>query len=303
MVTECTSGGGAVYTAGMMTTTTLPTISATHHSPADQYLHRRAAAMAERDRLETQWNRLANARLAAGLAEIGVGAWGLWGWNPIGWWLALASLIAFIALAAAHNRVGRRRDAAALTVQVNEEGMARVGRDWDALPPRREAAIPPDHAFAGDLDLFGRASLSCLLGTVSTGMGWVRLHGWLLAPAEPAAVAERQARVADLAPRLDWRQQFERLGRASEMAGKQTDPEPFLQWAEGEPWLARRRWLLALAWIGPIALVALAAGQALGVLPGPFWPLALAFNLVVAAVLGREAAAIAGGGGEQARAR
>jgi hypothetical protein len=279
-----------------------PPAAASHHSPADQYLHRRAAAMAERDGLEATWNRLANVRLVAGLAVIAFGAWGLWGRNMLGWWLALAALVAFIALATAHNRIGRRRDTAALAVLINDDGIARVARDWDALPPRWEAVVPPDHAFAGDLDLFGRASLSCLLGTVSTGMGWERLRGWLMDPADPETVLARQARVGDLAPRLDWRQQFERLGRASARDGKQTDPEPFLAWAEGEPWLAKRRWLLALAWIGPVMLVLLAAGQAVGLVSAPLWPLALVFNLVVAGVLGREAGAIAGEVGQQARA-
>ena len=162
---------------------TQPTHDAPPDSPASHYRARLADATAERDRLEAAWNRLANFRLVAGLAAIAFGAWGLWGRSTAGWQLAALSLAGFVALAAAHNRVGRRRDAAALAVRVNDEGLVRIDRDWDALPPRHEAAIPSDHPFAGDLDLFGRASLSCLLGTVSTGMGWERMTAWLLTPA------------------------------------------------------------------------------------------------------------------------
>ncbi|MGI9253832.1 MAG: hypothetical protein ACR2J8_08800, partial [Thermomicrobiales bacterium] len=277
-------------------------MTVSHAAPIDQYANRRAAAAGERDRLDARWNRLANLRLVAGLAVIGFGAWGLWGRNPLGWWLALAALVAFVALAVTHNRIGKRRDAAALSVLVNEEGIARVEREWEALPPRWEAAIPADHPFAGDLDLFGRASLSCLLGNVSTGMGWKVLRGWLLVPGEPEEVAARQERVRGLAPRLDWRQRFELLGRASAAAGKQTDPAPFLAWAEGPRWLEHRRWLLALAWVGPVALVALLIAQAVGVAPGPFWMLALGFNLAVSGVLGREAVTINAAVGEHARA-
>ena len=257
--------------------------------PAAAYAARRDQAAAARDALAARWNALANARLVAFLGAAALGAWGLWGRSAVGGWLAVVGFVAFATLAVWHNRVGKRRDRAALAAHLNEEGMARIGRDWDALPPRHDVEVPPDHPFAGDLDLFGRASLSCLLDTPSTPMGAETLAAWMLAPAGAAAVVARQGAVADLAPRLDLRQELEALGRAGERSRRPV--EPFLAWAEGEPWLARRPWLRALAWVGPLALVGLIALQALGLVAAPLWPLALVFNTAVVGVFGRRAVA------------
>ncbi|HYO30327.1 MAG TPA: hypothetical protein VER37_07070, partial [Thermomicrobiales bacterium] len=269
---------------------TPPQALATDPTPAAAYAVRRDRAAAERDALAARWNQLANARLVAFLAAAACGAWGLFGRSALGGWLALAGFVAFAALAVWHNRVGKTRDRAALAARLNEEGLARIARDWAALPPRHEVEIPADHPFAGDLDLFGRASLACLLDTPSTPMGAAALASWLLSPAPAATVTARQGAVADLAPRLDLRQELEALGRAGEEARRPV--EPFLAWAEGEPWLARRPWLRALAWAGPLALVGLGALQALGILAAPLWPLALVANLAIVGVLGGRAVAI-----------
>jgi energy-coupling factor transporter ATP-binding protein EcfA2 len=60
---------------------------------------------------------------------------------------------------------------------------------------------------------------------------------------------ERQRAVAELAPRLDLRDDLIASGRLT--AGPSPDPAPFLRWAEGEPWLLRRAALLWAARIMP----------------------------------------------------
>ncbi len=261
--------------------------------PAAAYAERRDAYAAERDALHARWNLLANLRLVAGLAAIALGAWGLWGRNATAGWLALAAFAAFVVLAASHNRVGKRRARADLFVNLNEAGLARITRDWDVLGAGEPPAIPipPDHPFANDIDLFGRASLERLLDTAATPMGRATLATWLLHPASADEVRERQPAVAELAPRLAWRQEVEGVGRRA--ADRQADPAPFLAWAEGELWLAHRPWLLALAWIGPILLLATVVLQAAGIVQLPLWPLAIALNLFVALALGAHAGTIA----------
>jgi hypothetical protein len=260
--------------------------------PAALYVARRDRYAAERDDLQTTWNRLANGRLAAGLVAIGCGAWGLWGRSALGGWLALVGFVAFVALALWHNRVGQRRARAALFAELNATGLARIGRDWDALgagdPP--PVVVPPDHPFAHDIDLFGRASLARLLDTAATPMGRAALADWLLHPAAAAVVRERQAAVTELAPRLAYRQEVEAVGRRA--ADRQADPAPFLAWAEGGSWLGHRRWLLVLAWLGPLLLLAAVAAQATGATALPLWPLAIVLNLLVGLVLGAPAGAI-----------
>ncbi len=249
------------------------------------YHERRERFGTERDELTRRWNRVANLRLLAFLLGAAVLAWGVWADSSAGVAAGVVLLGGFGALAVYHGRLGRRRRRAATLWQINDEAAKRVERDWAALPVRHETRAPADHPFAADLDLFGRASLAHLLDTPATPMGEAALAAWLLAPADPAAVRERQAAVAELAPRLDLRQELELRGRLA--AADRLDPEPFLAWAEGAPWLARRSLLRAWSWIGPGLLLALGAAQLLGAVDRPYWALLLVVNLLIGQVGGR----------------
>src|SRR6185436_11214094 len=126
-------------------------------------------------------------------------------------------------------------------------------------------ALAQDHR-ARDLDLFGRASVLQLLGTAHTPAGRLRLAGWLLQPAAPV----------ELAREVDFRQQME--VRTRPMENTPPDVEPFLQWAEGTPWLLARPGLVWLTRILPPITVALILAAFLTPLPAfPAW-LLLAVN-------------------------
>ncbi|MEA2574463.1 MAG: hypothetical protein QOH93_1761, partial [Chloroflexia bacterium] len=85
-----------------------------------------------------------------------------------------------------------------------------------------------------------RASLFQLIETVSTSTGEATLGRWLKQFAPVEVVRQRQAAVAELAPQIDLRDELALPGR---LFKERPDPEPFLRWAEGEPWLAKRPWL------------------------------------------------------------
>jgi energy-coupling factor transporter ATP-binding protein EcfA2 len=176
-------------------------------------------------------------------------------WAP---WGAGLTLGAFAALALVHDRRLRQERRIAELRRINEEGLARLDRDWDRLPLLAEP--PRDHGLplARDLDLYGRASLFQLLGTAHTPAAKGLLRDWLdAAPAGlPAELRRRQAAVEELAAKIDFRQLLE-----LELRGMERHPpdcEPFLTWAEGEPWLLERRWLL---WSGRL-LTTLTVGMA-----------------------------------------
>ncbi len=246
----------------------------------------------ERDELTRRWNRVANLRLLAFVAAaVGLGV-GVWQRSPVAALIGVALLGGFVALARHHGDLGRRRRDAAGRCAINEDALARLARDWDALPLRHTTRPEPDHPFAADLDLFGRASLLHLLDTTTTPMGEAALAGWLLTPATAETVRERQAAVAELAPRLEWREEFALRGRLREEA--KPDPEPFLAWAEGPPWLARRPLLRWAAWAGPILLWLAVVAQATGLVGRPYWLAFLALNLAISQTRGDTAHHIAG---------
>ena len=140
-----------------------------------------------------------------------------------------------------HEHVRRQMLRSGVLRQINQEAIARLRRQWQGLPvPRVE--VPPQHqAVAGDLDLFGHASLFQLLCHANTPRGIRMLRDWLLEPATPEEISRRQQAVAELGPYLDLRQTLILEGRL--LANRGEAAEGFVPWAEGEPWLAARPWL------------------------------------------------------------
>ena len=199
---------------------------------------------------------------------------------------ALAFAI-FLVLAVFHSRVIRAERRAKDLAALQDEGLARLARDWQALPlPRlpEDLTLPP---LARDLGLFGQASLFQLLGTVHTPPGKAALARWLLEPASPEEIARRQGAVAELAPEIELRQLLEVGVKPMEKAPP--DPEVFLRWAEEGPGLlGERPWLvwlcraLALATLG-FGLAWLAPGSPV---PGAVPLLLVVLNLVLTRVYG-----------------
>jgi hypothetical protein len=254
--------------------------------PAGVYRERSAEAGREAARLGGAIDRVVNLRLAAFLlaaACAGIAWWRGWALLAVA---AGAALVAFAAFVRWHGRLSARHRRAVMRRQLNDEALLRLARDWDGLSAHAGPSEPPpdDHPYAADLDVTGRASLLRLLDTTTTPAGAATLTGWLLAPAEPAIVGERQAAAAELARLLDFREELQLLGRLR--TGDRPDPEPFLRWAEAggppEGWRLLRTW----AWAGPALALALGLLWLTHVIVPPLWIPALALNAVVGLVLG-----------------
>ncbi|HLV66031.1 MAG TPA: hypothetical protein VKY73_09460, partial [Polyangiaceae bacterium] len=156
--------------------------------------------------------------------------------------LAVVGLSAFIALVVLHARVLDAQDLAERWVDVNRAALARSSHDFASIPDTGEGLAPPDHPYAADLDLFGRASLFQRLSVARTRVGRERLAELLLEPASTESVRERQRTVRALAADLDLRQRFEAhaLGVAGAKPGttrvrSAPNPELLFKWAESEP--------------------------------------------------------------------
>jgi hypothetical protein len=259
-------------------------------SPTDprlSYETRLAAASTGYERVNTRWNLVANARLVAFLAAAVAAAWGLWGRASLGWGIAGHLLAVFGVLAVYHARLGRERARLATLLAIQEEALSRIDRRWSDLPAPWVPEVSPNHPYAFDLDIVGRASLFQLANTTATRMGRETLARWLLAPADPAVATTRQGAVADLAHRLDLRQEIELRGRAA--AGAEADSEPFLAWAEDPHGLADRTWLRWAAWVGPLAVVVLGVADLTGFIAAPLWGVPLLANLLIGATAARRA--------------
>lgn len=211
----------------------------------ETYESRAAAHAARRDAEARRSAAIARARLVVFLAAAAVIVWALANGLREPRLEAAGGLLAvFVALVVWHARVERRAAWHEALRIACEHARARVDRRWDDLP---SGALPAgiditSHPYALDLDLFGRASLFQWLGPTATPGGALRLAQWLLAPADPGAIPERQAAIAELAATPEWREQLAAHGVLAR-ASRDTDLDAFLRWAETPP--SPHRWLKA----------------------------------------------------------
>ena len=120
-------------------------------------------------------------------------------------WVTTVAIV-FLGVVAWHSRVLAARDLARRAVAWYEHGVQRIRHQWLDCGDQGERFRPAEHAYADDLDIFGRGSLFQLLSTARTRGGQETLAGWLLAPAPPDVVRARQAAVRELAGRLPLRE-------------------------------------------------------------------------------------------------
>jgi hypothetical protein len=223
------------------------------HAPADEYRARLGARRETHSSLTRLDARFSYARLMVfgGGVLCAIAAWR--GWTAP-WWLAIP-LVVFALLVVRHDRVMRRRDAAARAIAFYERGLARIEDRWPGTGDTGERFRNPDHLYAQDLDLFGPGSLFELLSIARTRAGEETLAGWLMAPADATEILARQQATHDLAPRLDLR---EALSLAGADIRASVHSEALVAWAEGPPHLSNR-WIRPAATILTIAAIVAAA--------------------------------------------
>lgn len=224
-------------------------------TPEIVYRERIAHWSAERDREQRRSDRNGNVSVALIVcALVGLGLWFWYHAAPLlggTGVLALAFAISFIRHGGVNQSLRRARE----LLTLSEQGLARVQRDWAHIPLHDAAPADPTHAYAADLDVLGQASLEHLLHTPTTPIGRATLRGWLLDPADWPTMQARQAAVAELKPQLDLREEVALRGQ--QLLGTQPTFQRFLLWAEAEPWLLRRPWLVWLSRLLAVTAVGL----------------------------------------------
>ncbi len=177
-------------------------------TPHDIYQQKRdrhqaelATLLAKRNRLG--WLRLAVFVLGAGAAYFVFVRYGLAGLLPT--FTATALLLYFVSLDVRNNAAIRNTKA---LIAINEEELNVLDHRFQHRDDGQQFAIA-DHAYANDLDLFGNASVYQLVSRCHTEQGRKHMAGQLLAPLPPPQIQARQEAVAELAPLLDWRQQWQ----------------------------------------------------------------------------------------------
>ena len=248
------------------------------------YRQRQDRFEAEAKEMDGRASTISNLRLVAFLGIVAAFLWPV----PEDTWiggarilLLVASAIVFITLVVRHSQVSelvRRRQ---LLAQINLESRMRLAREWDSLHAEEyHESDDPEHPYAAELALFGRASLFTLLGTAATPCGVKTLKEWLLEPGDPGVVQDRQAAVKELAPELDLRQQLNLAGCLAPRAGPER-LETFLAWSESRSQLRHKTGLVWLSRALPLLTLTLIGLNIAGLVSYLGWGFAIVLNLAL----------------------
>ena len=126
-------------------------------------------------------------------------------------WL-LAPVVGFLALSIISELLLRRSVQTKRSLAYHEHIVARMEDRWAGSGIPGNEYLPAEHPYAADLDIFGQGSLYERLCLCATQVGRETLASWLLAPADPGTVRERQEVIQELSERLDWRKRIFLLG-------------------------------------------------------------------------------------------
>ncbi|MDQ3169380.1 MAG: hypothetical protein M3Q55_04450 [Acidobacteriota bacterium] len=229
---------------------------------------RAAADEAVQARRSAGYSRL---RLALFLAALGLLLVGTLGRTSMSWPAVTAALVGFAAFAVVvgiHARVEEARARAVARRECAEISLARMARNWAAVPAVDSEAADSTLAAAraADLDVDGASSLMSLVGALTGAAGQRLLRGWLIDPVGSIDVVRaRQEAARVLARNAGFREEFAAERRLSIAAGGSGlhDRRRFLEWAVAPPSRLSGpavRWLVRVC---TIALVVCLAGAAL----------------------------------------
>lgn len=212
-------------------------------TPQEQYKARVEEFGLQADRLQKKENRLSLARLIVFIASIGL-FFGFYSMNHL---LAIAlltiGLVAFGRLVLFYNKTENSKIYARHLETINYlEEECLQGKFYEY--PDGSEYIDREHPNSYDLDVFGHASLFQYLNRTTSKPAADKLSEWLRFPADLDEISRRQAAIAELKPRIDWRQQMITLGYLNKKAG--SDPQSLLNWVKSADFFLKRTRLRAV---------------------------------------------------------
>lgn len=213
--------------------------------------------------LEARSGRISTLRGVTFLAAAGLALARVFGpVPPAVWALSAACAAVFIALVIAHAALVTRTTELSLRVRLIERGKKRIAGELRDLPDRGDRFAQAGHPYAGDLDVFGAASLFQLVASTETGAGEAVLARWLSAPASAGEIAARQEAARELRDLPRFREDLQVAAAQSGTKGR--DAEPFLVWAEAADPKPSAGLMLAGRALVPLTLGLFAASQIAG---------------------------------------
>ena len=151
-----------------------------------------------------------------------------------------------------------------------EDQISRLSLNWEQIPASASPDLPPNHTFAGDLNLSGEKSLLQLLNVTQTVGGEERLQEWLLFPRlDQDHIQQRQTLVRELRDLPGFRRHY-----VASNQSQRWDDRPLRNWFQSTqqtPAFNLWRWVLSLLAFTNLTLFVLALFQIIQ----PLWQFGL----------------------------
>ena len=183
------------------------------HDPGAFYKERLETLNAGLAGARKKKNILGALRLCLFLAAIITG----WALLSYSWQIAIAGFLVlftvFLGIVSMDLANSSRIDNLRALIHITEEEIAAIGHEYTGFPDGSEF-LPAHHTYAGDLDIFGRASLYQFTNRGTSDQGRRLLADWMLQPADPGDISLRQDAARELADMPEWRQQLQAFGRS-----------------------------------------------------------------------------------------
>lgn len=161
-------------------------------------------------------------------------------------------VVVYLLLLKRHSSLRFKLGMAKSLEQVNADELKRLDNHLREFADGKQF-YSAEHPYHEDLDIFGKHSLFQLINRTSTFLGERVLAQWLGKPAPQAEVKARQDAVKELAPEIDFRQNFQAYGLADEEA--LADHRPLLSWLNNGERVSNKGMLMLALYVLPIAMI------------------------------------------------
>ena len=151
-------------------------------------------------------------------------------------------IICFALVIKRHDKINYSRKHNLFLKKINESEILKEACNLEEFDTG-DKFIDQTHPYTSDLDVFGQHSIFQLVNRATTESGRILLSEWLSKPASNSEIYDRQNAIKELAPKLDWRQDFQASGM--HFQNKKSDYANLLAWVERPIVLLKKQfWLL-----------------------------------------------------------
>ncbi len=148
--------------------------------------------------------------------------------------------------------------------------------------------MPAVHPYANDLDIFGRASLFQYCNRTTSDMGGNALANWLLQPATPAAILQRQLAVKELNATPQWQQELQAYGKEEKITTATQDR--LHSWLQSEPHFINNSFWKILQFAIPAIILTVIALNIADIISNEVRNMFLAGSAVIAFIMAKKIA-------------